>query len=112
MEPNLDKKCISHNVLNISDYVGDCLIDETTSPTSTAPNPTNATPPTVVDDSQGVEGWGLLIDLGLRERVRVLVRAGRLKEREDESRTNPICLRLIVSISGSSSAGGGTYPCK
>jgi len=31
------------------------LIDETTSPTSTAPSPTIATPPTTVEESQGLD---------------------------------------------------------
>ena len=72
------------------------LMDETTSPTSTAPSPTNATPPMTVEESQGLDAWGCF-----RRAFRLLVgvvRAGRMKERDDEDNTNPIDFRLIVSL--------------
>jgi hypothetical protein len=72
-------------------------MDETTSPTSTAPSPTIATPPMKVDESQGLAS-------GCFRRVfRLLlgvVRAGRRKERDDEDNTNPIDFRLVVSFVG------------
>jgi hypothetical protein len=74
-------------------------MDETTSPTSTAPSPTIATPPITVDESQGLAS-------GCFRRVfRLLVggawvRAGRRKERDDEDDTNPIDFRLVVSFAG------------
>ena len=72
-------------------------MDETTSPTSTAPSPTIATPPMKVDESQRLAS-------GCFRRVfRLLVgvawvRAGRRKEREDEDDTNPIDFRLVISV--------------
>jgi hypothetical protein len=74
-------------------------MDETTSPTNTAPSPTIATPPMKVDESQGLasgcfrRGFRLLVGV-------VWVRAGRRKERDDEDNTNPIDFRLVVSFVG------------
>ena len=72
-------------------------MEETTSPTSTAPSPTRATLPIVVDDNQGLDGC-LRRVLGLLEDgVRDFAWAGRRKERDEEDNTNPIDLRLVVS---------------
>ena len=76
------------------------LMDETTSPTSTAPSPTIATPPIKVDDSHGLDASGCFRRI-FRLLVGVVwVRAGRRKERDDEDNTNPIDFRLIVSFVG------------
>ena len=81
----------------VYDDEGDCLMEETTSPTSTAPSPTRATLPIVVDDNQGLDGC-LRRVLGLLEDgVRDFAWAGRRKERDEEDNTNPIDLRLVVS---------------
>lgn len=72
-------------------YDGVDFKEETTSPTNTAPRPTSATPPSVVDDNQGDEAAAAaarvrgLRDLGLRRNVR-----------DEEAVTNPIDLRLRV----------------
>jgi hypothetical protein len=84
-------------------------MDETTSPTSTAPSPTIATPPMKVDESQGLASGCF------RRAFRLLVgvawvRAGRRKERDDEDNTNPIDFRLIVSFVGKRS--GSSLPLK
>ena len=70
------------------------LSDEITSPTKTAPSPTNATPPIVVDDNQvddEVVEARLLRVLGLVERR---FEGSERKERDEEESTNPICFRL------------------
>jgi hypothetical protein len=73
-------------------------MEETTSPTSTAPSPTRATLPIVADDNQGL-GGGLRRTLRLLEGVvRAGAEAGRRKERDEEDNTNPIDLRLYISF--------------
>jgi len=72
-------------------------MDDTTSPTSTAPSPTIAIPPITVDESQGLASG--CFRLALRGLVDgVWVRAGRRKERDDEDDTNPIDFRLVISV--------------
>ena len=75
------------------------LSEDVTSPTKTAPSPTNATAPIVVDDNQGDEATAAW-------RLRGLVwrrfdDGSERKEREEEDSTNPICFRLGPIVSGS-----------
>jgi hypothetical protein len=74
-------------------------MEETTSPTNTAPSPTIATPPITVDESQGLASGCFRRAFRLLAGV-VWVRAGRRKERDDEDNTNPIDFRLVVSFVG------------
>jgi len=73
-------------------------MDETTSPTSTAPSPTKATEPIAVDDSQELDASGCF-RRALRDLLVGVVRAGggRRNERDEEDNTNPIDFRLVVS---------------
>jgi hypothetical protein len=95
------------------------LIEETTSPTSTALKPINVTPPTVVDESHDEaavgEGWRrFLRDLVVVVVVLVVVVVdfGVWKEREEEDNTNPMDLRLFVSTGTSNLDQEEDYPCK
>jgi hypothetical protein len=74
-------------------------MDDTTSPTNTAPSPTIATPPITVDDNQGLDAWRGCLRRGFRLLVGVVrAGAGRRNERDDEDNTNPIDFRLIISF--------------
>lgn len=93
MEPNLYRRDASVLILPFRyDDVVVGLSEDITSPTKTAPSPTNATPPIVVDDNQGDEvGEGR----GLRGLVDRRLKVGsERKERDEEESTNPICFRL------------------